>query len=114
MDKVTKYKKLVREVAAEVASLGQIPDNKIETQLMTDDEHGHYLIYFSGWKGYERTYGCFFHVDVRPDGKVWLQYDGTDLVLAEMLIEKGIPKEDIVLGFQAPPKRELIAGFALA
>lgn len=114
MDKVKQYKKLIRELAEEVANLGKLPDDKIETQLMTDDEHGHYLVYFNGWKDYERTYGCFFHIDVKPDGKVWLQYDGTDLVLAEMLLEKGIPKQDIVLGFQAPPKRLLIEGFAVA
>ncbi len=113
MDKVTKHKVAVRQLAEEVAKLGQLPDDIIETQLVTDDEHGHYLIYFSGWKGYERTYGCFFHVDVKPDGKVWLQYDGTDLVIAEMLMEKGISKEDIVLGFQAPAKRELL-DFAVA
>ena len=35
MDKVKKYKKLVRELAEEVANLGQIPDNKIETQRTT-------------------------------------------------------------------------------
>jgi XisI protein len=113
MDKIDFYKKSVRRLAEEVANLGQLPDDNIKTQLVTDDEHGHYLLYFNGWKGYERTYGCFFHIDVMPDGKVWLQYDGTDLVLAEMLLEKGIPKEDIVLGFHAPPKRPH-TGFALA
>ena len=82
MDKLKNYKKIVRQLAEEVASLGQLPDDKIATQLITDDEHGHYLLYFNGWKNYERTYGCFFHIDIMPDGKIWLQYDGTDLVLA--------------------------------
>ena len=72
------------------------------------------MLYFNGWhEDYDRTYGCFLHVDVKPDGKVWLQYDGTDLIVAELLLEKGIPKEDIVLGFQAPYKRPHIAGFAV-
>jgi XisI protein len=53
MDKVTQYKKLVRELAEEVANLGQLPNDLIATQLITDDEHGHYLIYFNGWKEYE-------------------------------------------------------------
>ena len=113
MDKLIQYKKAVRELAEEVAALGQLPNDAIETQVVTDDEHGHYLLYFSGWKGYERTYGCFFHVDVRPDGKVWLQYDGTDLLLAEKIMEKGVAKDDLVLGFQAPAKRPL-TGFAVA
>jgi hypothetical protein len=36
------------------------------------------------------------------DGKVWLQHDGTDLVIAEKLLAAGVEKMDIVLGFHAP------------
>lgn len=114
MDKSVKYKEIIRQLATEIASSGKSLEKKsIENQLITDDEHGHYLLYFNGWREDQRTYGCFLHVDVKPDGKVWLQYDGTDLVVAEMLMEKGILQEDIVLGFQAPFKRPHIAGFAL-
>ncbi|MCY7328189.1 MAG: XisI protein, partial [Saprospiraceae bacterium] len=105
MDKSIKYKQIVRELATEIALSGKSLEKKnIETQLITDDEHGHYLLYFNGWRDLERTYGCFLHVDVTPEGKVWLQYDGTDLIVAELLLEKGISKQDIVLGFQAPYK----------
>jgi hypothetical protein len=115
MDKSVKYKQIIRELAGEIASSGKSLERRnIETQLITDDEHGHYLLYFNGWRDDYRTYGCFLHLDVKPDGKVWLQYDGTDLVVAEMLLEKGIPKEDIVLGFHAPFKRPHIQGFAVA
>ena len=114
MDKVTSYKKLVRLLAEEVAAMGDLSDRAVETQLITDDEHGHYLLYFNGWSDGRRTYGCFFHVDIYPNGKVWLQYDGTDLKLAEMLFEKGIPKSDIVIGFQPPAKRKYIPDYALA
>lgn len=101
-------------MAAEIADSSKSLERKnIETQLITDDEHGHYLVYFSGWRDMDRTYGCILHVDVKSNGKVWLQYDGTELIVAELLLEKGIPKEDIVLGFQAPYKRPLIPGFAV-
>lgn len=109
MDQVKQYKKIVRELVEEVGSMGDLSDKSIDTQLITDDEHGHYLLYFNGWRDAEsRTYGCFLHLDVTEDGKVWLQYDGTDLIIAQLLQEKGIPKEDIVLGFQAPYKRPLL------
>jgi hypothetical protein len=38
-------------------------------------------------------------------GKVRLQADNTDLRIAERLEEAGIPKGDIVLGFQPPSVR---------
>ena len=113
MDKVTKYKAIVRAVINEVGTLGKLPNEQIETQFITDDEHGHYLLYFNGWKGEKRTYGCFLHIDVKDDGKVWLQFDGTDLKVAQELVEKGIPRTDIVLGFHAPYKRPL-TDFAVA
>jgi hypothetical protein len=53
------------------------------------------------------------HIDVKPDGKVWIQHDGTDLKVALMLYEKGIEKSDIVLAFHAVHRRELIPEFAV-
>jgi hypothetical protein len=109
MDKLMQHKKMVRELVEEVGSQSDLSAKSIDTQLITDDEHGHYLLYFNGWRDEEsRTYGCFLHIDVADDGKVWLQYDGTDLIIAQLLQEKGIPKTDIVLGFQAPYKRPML------
>ena len=39
------------------------------------------------------------------NGKVWIQEDNTDLVIADDLERAGIPKSDIVLGFQPPSVR---------
>lgn len=80
MDKVKRYKQIVKELTYEVGQLGTKPDDVLKTQFITDDEHGHYLLYFNGWiTETKRTYGCFMHIDVTDQGKVWLQYDGTDL-----------------------------------
>jgi len=109
MDKVEKYKEIVKKLTFEVGKLGTKADDILKTQFITDDEHGHYLLYFNGWvSDMERTYGCFMHIDVTQEGKVWLQYDGTDLVLAQQLMDKGIAKEDLILGFKAPFKRKLM------
>jgi XisI protein len=42
MDKVSQYKKIVGEFASYIASISPSDDN-VETQLITDDKHGHYL-----------------------------------------------------------------------
>lgn len=92
-------------------------DKPLEVLRAFDEERGQFLLYFDGWKGERRFYGCFFHVDARPDGKIWVRHDGTELDLTQMLLDRGVARQDVVLGFQSPPARRLIAedqGFAVA
>jgi hypothetical protein len=44
------------------------------------------------------------HLDIK-DGKIWIQYDGTEGGIALELVELGVPKEDIVLGYHSPSVR---------
>ena len=64
-----------------------------------------------GWKQQIRTYGVIIHVDIKDD-KIWIQRDGTEIGIANELIAAGVPKEDIVLEFYAPYKRQF-TGFAV-
>ncbi|MEB3118198.1 MAG: element excision factor XisI family protein [Limnothrix sp.] len=41
------------------------------------------------------------HIDLQQ-GKVWIQYDGTEVGIANELVERGIPKEEIVLAYHSP------------
>jgi XisI protein len=45
------------------------------------------------------------HLDLK-DEKAWIQYNGTEIDLAQELVDRGIPKTDIVLGFQSPFRRQ--------
>lgn len=113
MEKVKAYKKIVSEIVSEIG--GWMPEDEpnVETQIIQDHEAGHYLLFDVGWeKEAGRTYLPFVHVDVKSTGKVWIQHDGTDLKIALLLHEKGIPKSDIVLGFRSPKRRELMPEFA--
>ena len=112
MDKVTAYKKIVGDIAQEIADMTP-SDDISETQLIMDSEQGHYVLLSLGWHDNKREYLPFVHVDVKPDGKIWIQHDGTDLVLAQWLIDRAVPKEDIVLAYHAPARRELMPEFAM-
>jgi hypothetical protein len=52
------------------------------------------------------------HLDI-IGGKVWIQYDGTSTPVATALLEAGIPREDIVLGFH-PQKVRSYTDFAVS
>jgi hypothetical protein len=47
------------------------------------------------------------------DGKIWIQYDGTEEGVATELLEAGVPKAHIVLGFRHPSERKY-SGLAVA
>ena len=100
MDSITKHKQIVKQILDEV--MPKNPKTSIQSVRIEDDVRGHYLLYNDGWRGESRIYGCFLHIEVKADGKVWLQHDGTDMIVGQMLLDAGVPKSQLVLGFQAP------------
>jgi hypothetical protein len=75
------------------------PSNgRIETEAVVDPARDHYEVLHVGWDGQRRVHGSVIHVDI-IDGKIWIQYDGTNRPVADELLAAGVPREDIVLGF---------------
>ena len=104
MDKLEKYRQYIQELLTEIGNYkNHFPE--IETQIVFDTTHDHYQLVNVGWRGMEMTYGVSIHIDIK-DGKIWIQQNNTDLLIAEDLVEKGVPKSDIVLAFHAPYKRK--------
>lgn len=110
MDKLTRYREIVRriveEYASEPASLGEV-----DTYPMIDPVGDHYLAMQMGWVNRHRVRGPFVHLDI-INGKVWIQFDGTDRPVADELEAAGIPKSDIVLGDKPPDVRQY-TGYAV-
>ena len=82
----------------------------VERQIVMDDENSHYQVVSLGWNEFIRTFTVLVHVDIQKD-LIWIQVDNTEPGVVEALLELGIAKEEIVLGFQAPFKRPY-TGFA--
>lgn len=101
MEKLTKYKQILRKLLVELKGV----ENDEETYLVVDEENQHYLLYHDAWNNMSRNYGCFFHARIK-NGKILIEYNGTDVEVAEELVAAGVLKEDIVLAFHAPAKRQ--------
>ena len=101
MEKITQYKAIVKAIVSAAAR----PDDPIFTQTIFDEDSGNYLLMMNGWEGEHRFYACLIHIEVKPDGKIWVHQDNTDLIVVDQLLEKGVPKKDMVLGFHAPIMR---------
>jgi hypothetical protein len=61
---------------------------------------------YVGWRNQRRIYGPVLHLDIM-ENKIWIQQDGTEVGIANELVELGVPKQDIILGFDPPNMRQL-------
>jgi hypothetical protein len=95
MDKLTHYRELIRR-ELEGYTAWTKPGEGIRTEVVFDPVLDHFELVESGWQGRRRIHVVLFHLDI-IDGKIWIQYDGTDRPIAEELVRAGVPKEDIVL-----------------
>jgi hypothetical protein len=105
MDKLTQYRNLVQQLIKDYANYRPAYGD-IEVETIFDAQHDHYQLVNIGWDEEQRIHGCSLHIDIK-EGKIWIQHNGTENLIAEELVALGVPKQDIVLGFQSPYKRKL-------
>jgi len=105
VDKLSHYRNIVKQVLSQHAEY--VPSHgQIETLPIFDERHEHYLLLDVGWDRTGRVHAIVLHVCLKDD-KVWVERDGTGTGIAQELLEAGVPKEDIVLGFYRPERRAL-------
>ncbi|MDM9585753.1 XisI protein [Nostoc sp. GT001] len=103
MAKLNEYREYIKNLLQQHASI--VWDNRIQAQTIFDTEHDRYQLVYVGWREQDRIYWPVLHLDIIDD-KIWIQQDGTEVGIANELVELGVPKEDIVLGFQLPSVRK--------
>ena len=110
MDKLNEYRTKVRQLLTKY--LQSKPSyGDVEVEQIFDTEHDHYQIISVGWNNQNRIYGPIMHIDIK-NNKIWIQQNTTEADIALELMEMGIDKQDIVIGFHTPKMRQL-SGFAV-
>ena len=111
MEAVEKYREIIARIFARWQKWpGR--EARFEVIPVLDREHDRYLLLTQGWNGYKRIHGLLVHIDI-IDGKLWIQEDNTEEGIATDLLDAGISKDHIVLGFKHPSVR-LYSEFAAA
>lgn len=82
----------------------------IELQAIADGNS--YLLISFGWNGDRRVHSTILHLRI-VEGKFWLERDETEEGITQDLLDRGVPKADIVLAFYHPEDRKLTE-FAIA
>ncbi|MEO0771172.1 MAG: XisI protein [Cyanobacteria bacterium J06649_4] len=104
MGNVERYQQIVQALLEEY-STSKPSHGDIEVEVSFDVVRHHYQIWHLGWMGKRRVHHSPVHCAIR-NGKVWLLANSTERDVAADFVERGIPKEDIVLGFHPRYMRE--------
>ncbi len=112
MDKLKKYSNIIITLLNEYAGIRKSLTPGVKSYVVIDMERHHYQLLSIGWHNEKFIYTVAFHFYLM-DGKVWIQQNNTDAMIADELMERGVAKSDIVLGF-VPEKVRGHSGFAVA
>jgi hypothetical protein len=112
--KIKLHQRILSEYLEDYARIrNDVPPSTLEYQVLIDIERGHFQVTRLGWHERRYYFMVLFHLDIKEDGKIWIQQNNTEVLIAEELVAKGIHKSDIVLGFR-PDYMRPASGFAAA
>jgi hypothetical protein len=103
MEKLEKYKHIIREMLAEFA------EPQAGDQILADDHTLHYQLLRIGEdmnKNY--FYRIRMHFFINSNQKIAILENRTEIELADYLMEKGVPKSDILPAFLPEQARHLM------
>ncbi len=98
------YPDVIQQILLEY-STHQPAYGDVEMELIFDRDRGRYQLVCTGWSKQRRIYGSLIHIDIKGD-RIWIQNDGTEVGVANLLVDKGIPKQNIVLAYHSPSLRQ--------
>jgi XisI protein len=104
MAKLDEYRGYIQQLLTKYAARDSHEDG-VEVETIFDTNHDHYQLLYVGWRNRRRVYGPVMHLDIKNE-KIWIQWNGTEDDIAAELVDMGVLKEDIVLGFHTPYARQ--------
>lgn len=113
MDKLTTQRETVKQILSQYDRLDrEQPSPGVESMISFDELRDQYIWLQVGWDRTGRTCGITVYIRLKQN-KIWVEEDLTEDGITQDLLDAGIPKSDIVLGFQHPRDRSL-TDFAVA
>lgn len=112
MDTLQTYRRLIQDILCAHTKISYAHGD-IQFETVFDREQDRYLLMILGREKSggasssetRRVHGCLIHIDI-IGGKLWIQRDGTEQGVANELVQAGVPKDQIVLGFRSAEVRQ--------
>ena len=104
METLDHYRQIIQDILDEY-STHKPAYGDVVLEVILDREHDRYQLVCTGWSKQRRIYGSMIHIDLKGN-KIWIENDGTEVGVANLLVERGVDKKNIVLAYQAPYLRQ--------
>jgi len=104
------YPKIIKQILHDYAEY--YTQGGVNVKILFDESQHSYMLLDIGWYDDKYIHNAPIHLEIIND-KIWIQNDDTEEGVATDLLETGVPKEHIVLGFQ-PEKVRPYTEFAAA
>lgn len=104
-NQVANFQHTIKQLLLQYAERAPSEGN-IETRPVFDEERDTYILLGVGWDLTGRVYSVLLDLTIKND-KIWVEVDGTEEGITQDLLDAGIPKDNIVLGFYRPHRRSL-------
>ena len=106
MDKLISYREKIKNILTAYDNrANRSSKKKYETCLIFDETHDHYLWMSVDWVKQKRINNTHVHIRIKHE-KIYIEEDWTEDGVATDLLQKGIPREEIILAFHPPHVRQ--------
>lgn len=107
-DKISKYENIILDILNEYKTgYQEYVWGNIEDIIVIDKVNRHYQLIATGWRRQRHLHTLLMHFHIKPDAKIWIEVNNTEVEVGRELEEKGVSKSDIVLGFHPENVRAL-------
>jgi predicted transcriptional regulator len=104
MDKVKKYRQILKSVTEKHAKMYSPMQNVSSSAVCDFEKNNYFLIDFDS---NEKKHYIVFHLRLE-NGKIFVLQDGIEYGIKEDLVEAGISPQEIILNFQGTFQPELL------
>lgn len=98
METLKKYKIHITEILEQYGNRKPVNRPDVIYQLVIDENRDQFILLALGWHEQEYIHNWIFHLQLKG-GKIWVHEDLTDPGIKVLLMERGVPESDIILGF---------------
>lgn len=107
MDRLSLFREKIKEILGSFAALVKRTSRakQIDTVTLFDEESDNYMVYRIGWEDKKRIHLTMMYVRI-VEGKIWFEENRTEIDIAQELMDLGISKDEMCLGFIHPLLRE--------
>ena len=105
MDRLKKYQLILEKFFNKRFKIQDRQAQDIRAHLLINEQKTDFILIEMGWLKKLFVHTVVFHIEIK-NNKIWIYEDKTDIDVANILVQAGIEKSNIVLGFLSPTLRE--------